>query len=123
MSTHTEYYLISFCNTGFECIQNITEYVPENFALVQAQARLSGDNHITENPILSQISNMKIRAMANNQRAYEIYTISTTGGVIQSDITDWAESDPQSLADWVRKNHKYCHYDHRRLHSEKKLIV
>lgn len=123
MSTHTEYYLISFCNQGFECIQNITEYVPENFAVVQAQARLSGAKIIPQNPILGQIGSMKIRAMANSHRAYEIYTISTTGGVIQSDITEWAESDPQSLADWVRTNHKYCHYDHRRLHSEKKLIV
>ena len=108
---NTKYFLISFCCDGFECIQDITDHVPDNFALTQAQHRLSGED-APQNPVLTQIGHMRIRAMANAQRDYEIYTISAVD-VELTDLREWAETDPQSLADWVRKYHQYLHFSGR----------
>lgn len=119
----TQYFLISFCNTGVECIQNITDYMPENFVIRLAQARLEGSDQVPENPVFKQISHMTLRAMANAHRCYEIYTISVTDGITGECLWEWATSDAQGLADWVRQHHQYCHYSHKRLHSDKVVIV
>jgi len=62
---------------------------------------------------------MKLRAQANMQRVYEIYIFSTEDDIEFKDIEDWMIADPQSLVNWVRKNHSvkiYSDYvpNHRR---------
>ena len=47
----------------------------------------------------------QLRAQANMQRVYEIYIFSTEDDIEFKDIEDWMIGDPQSLVDWVRKNH------------------
>ena len=39
------------------------------------------------------------------QRVYEIYIFSTEDDIEFKDVEDWMIGDPQSLVDWVRKNH------------------
>ena len=53
------------------------------------------------------------------QRVYEIYMFTTLDDIEFKDIEDWMIGDPQSLVDWVRKNHSvkiYSDYvpNHRR---------
>jgi hypothetical protein len=48
---------------------------------------------------------MKMRAQVNAQRVYEIYMFTTLDDIEFKDIEDWMIADPQSLVNWVRKNH------------------
>ena len=45
----------------------------------------------------------RLRAQANSQRHYEIYIISVEDGVTVDDIREAFESDPQGMADTVRR--------------------
>ncbi len=62
-------------------------------------------NKKTKNPLGQQIEMMKLRAQVNAQRVYEIYMFTTLDDIEFKDIEDWMIGDPQSLVNWVRKNH------------------
>ena len=57
----------------------------------------------------------------NSHRHYEIYVFMSTDDIGSNDIKAWFEQDPQSFADWVRKNHSYEIYNNRR--TTKDVIV
>ena len=112
------YILAAWDSTGFETLQDITHFHPENFEKTQLIEILSGHKK-TRNPLGQQISMMKLRAQANMQRVYEIYIFSTNDDIEFKDVEDWMIGDPQSLVNWVRKNHTvkiYSDYvpEHRR---------
>jgi len=98
------YILAAWDSTGFETLQDITHFHPENFEKGQLIEILSGRRK-TVNPLGQQISMMKLRAQANMQRVYEIYIFSTEDDIEFKDVEDWMIGDPQRLVDWVRKNH------------------
>ena len=98
------YILAAWDSTGFETLQDITHFHPENFGKGQLIEILSGHRK-TENPLGRQISMMRLRAQANLQRVYEIYIFSTEDDIEFKDVEDWKISDPQSLVNWVRTNH------------------
>lgn len=96
--------LASWDREGFECLQDITSLHPDNFEKGQLIEALKG-NTPQKNPLAQQIEMMKLRARMNNHRVYEIYVFSTEDSVEFKDVEDWMIADPQSLVDWVRKNH------------------
>lgn len=57
----------------------------------------------------------------NSHRHYEIFVFTSTDDVGAKDIREWFEQDPQSFADWVRKNHSYEIYNNRK--TSKDVIV
>jgi hypothetical protein len=112
------YILAAWDSTGFETLQDITHFHPENFEKTQLIEILSGHTK-SKNPLGQQISMMKLRAQANMQRVYEIYIFSTNDDIEFKDVEDWMIGDPQSLVNWVRTNHTvkiYSDYvpEHRR---------
>jgi hypothetical protein len=98
------YILAAWDSEGFETLQDITHFHPENFEKGQLIEILSGRKK-SENPLGQQITMMKLRAQANMQRVYEIYMFTTTDDIEFKDVEDWMIADPQSLVNWVRKNH------------------
>jgi hypothetical protein len=98
------YILASWDREGFECLQDITSKHPDHFEKGQLIEALKGNTPQT-NPIWQQISHMKLRARFNSQRCYEIYVFTTDDSVEFKDVEDWMIADPQSLVNWIRKNH------------------
>lgn len=112
------YILAAWDSTGFETLQDITRFHPENFEKGQLIEILSGHKK-SKNPLSQQIEMMKLRARANSQRTYEIYMFTTLNDIEFKDVEDWMIADPQSLVNWVRTNHSvkiYSDYvpNHRR---------
>ena len=98
------YILASWDREGFECLQDITGKHPDAWEKGQLIEALKG-NTPQKNPLSDQISAMKLRARFNSQRCYEIYVFTTEDTVEFKNVEDWMIADPQSLVDWVRKNH------------------
>lgn len=99
------YYITMWCREGIECVQDITEY--QDWDTVNAFEMLAGEQP-KANPLNSQINAMRLRARFNSQRNYEIYAFTSTDDICEDSVKDWAVSDPQGFADWVRKNHGMC---------------
>jgi hypothetical protein len=98
------YILAAWDREGFECLQDITHFHPDNFEKGQLMDALRG-NKVTTNPMAQQIEMMKLRARVNSQRCYEIYVMATEDDLEFSAVEDWMIADPQSLVDWIRVNH------------------
>ena len=98
------YILASWDREGFECLEDITSKHPDSWDKGQVFEALKG-NTLQRNPLAQQIEHMKLRARFNQQRCYEIYVFSTEDSIEFKDVEDWMIADPQSLVDWIRKNH------------------
>ena len=98
------YILAMWCCDGFECLQDITEFHPDTWD-VRNTMNLLRDGTREPNPLSHQVSTMLLRARINSQRNYEIYMFTASPDIDIKDINDWADKDPQSLVDWIRKNH------------------
>ena len=112
------YILASWDREGFECLEDITSKHPDTWEKGQLVEALKG-NTPQRNPLAQMISHMTLRARFNSQRCYEIYVFTTQDDIEFKDIEDWMIADPQSLVNWVRKNHSvkiYSDYvpNHRR---------
>lgn len=112
------YILASWCSEGFECLQDITSMHPDLFEKGQIIEALKG-NTPQKNPLMQQISMMKLRARFNSQRQYEIYVFTMGDDVDFKDVEDWMIGDPQSLVEWIRVNHySKVHSDYHRKHKQ-----
>lgn len=82
------------CN-GLEAVINVTEYEKEmTWATLQdkdAPVKLG-----------SMVNHLMLRARANSQRHYEIYTMMAVDGITDEDIRTMFEQDPQGSADLIR---------------------
>lgn len=109
-----KYFLTSFDITGFEAIVDITEYAPEQWQKDELFKVLSGAKEVEVNPLNRIIGGMKLRARVNSQRHYEIYAFTADYSITEESLRDWADNDPQSLADWIRKNAGLCVHNDRK---------
>ena len=106
------YFLLSWDQEGFECIQDVTEYHPDNYEKTQLMDALRG-NKVKGNPLAQQLEMMKLRARCNDHRHPEIYVIGADDGIDEDAIRVWSETDPQGLVDWTRERHFYKILDFR----------
>ncbi len=98
------YILAMWDRAGFESLQHLTGKHPDAWDKRQLLEVLKG-NKLQKNPLAEQISTMQLRARFNSQRCYEIYVFTTEDSVAFKDVEDWMIADPQSLVEWIRKNH------------------
>jgi hypothetical protein len=110
-------FIFSWDNTGIESIVPITKY--EDWEKVQLMEVIRG-NERRANPLDQMISTMKMRALYNSQRHYEIYAIDCDESLDETFWTDMWEQDPQWCADIVRQKGYKIHSD--RLNSTKVKI-
>ena len=107
------YYIVSWDCEGVEFFEEITEHHPDNWAKNHLFDTIK-QSRKTEAKLSFNVQHLKMRAQMNAQRHYEIYVFTSTADIGPEDIKSWFISDPQSFADWVRKNHSYTIYDNRR---------
>jgi hypothetical protein len=78
---------------GLEFCQDITAVEKRN--MIHA---LKGEQ--LERPI--NLNAILLRAKFNNQRNYEIYTMTVNQGITAEDVTEWFNADPQNAVDQIR---------------------
>jgi len=94
------------CN-GLEYLADITaDQQRVTWARLQGQAC---PRHAYANPM-----HLKLRAQANHQRHYEIYTFDAVDGISEQDIRDMFENNPQMAADTIRGLGHCLHSDRAR---------
>jgi hypothetical protein len=96
----TNAYIFAWDNTGIEAVIPITQY--EQYDRDNTM-RILNDQPTIRNPLNSIIQMLIIRAKANPQRHYEIYSVDCN---IELDEAWWREqweSDPQGCANLVRE--------------------
>jgi hypothetical protein len=107
-----KYWIVSWDCQGVEFLKEITEDHPDNWAKQHLFDSIKESKKV-EKPLSVNLTALKMRAIANGHRHYEIYVFTSDDGIDEESIKDWFEGDPQSFADWVRKNHSYKIYDNR----------
>jgi hypothetical protein len=88
-------FLLSWDCQGIEAVVNVTEYEKE-----QVWAELKNEDGPAK--WQSVVSHLMMRARANPQRHYEIYTINVEEGIGEDDVREMFEQDPQGSADLIR---------------------
>ncbi len=114
------YYIVSWDNLGVEFFQEITGDHPDNWAKNHLFDSIKQSKKVEVKPSFN-LTALKMRAQFNTHRHYEIYVFMSNDNIGPDDITAWFEKDPQSFADWVRKNHSYKVWDDRA--TQKPVIV
>ena len=83
------------CN-GLEYIGDIT--ADDQRMIVET---LQGNN--SPRRALANPHHLRLRAQFNPQRHYEIYFVTATNGITETDIRDMFEASPQTAADTIRE--------------------
>ena len=78
---------------GLEAVARVPDPADTTFALLQSKKA----------PEMPNIMHWKLRARANSQRHYEIYTFSVESGIGADDIREMFEANPQMAADTIRR--------------------
>ena len=78
---------------GLEALARVPDPADTTFALLQSKKA----------PDMPNIMHWKLRARANSQRHYEIYTFSVESGIGADDIREMFEANPQMAADTIRR--------------------
>jgi hypothetical protein len=116
------YYIVSWDCNGVEFFEEITEHHPDNWAKQHLFDSIKESRKV-EKGFSFNLGALKMRAQVNTHRHYEIYVFTSNPDIGPDDIAAWFKTDPQSFADWVRKNHSYKIHDDRRSPYEKPAIV
>ena len=95
MSDSSNLFLLSWDCNGLEAVINITEYEKET-----TWATLKNEDPPVR--LSSIVNHVMLRARANGQRHYEIYTMTVESGITDEDIRGMFDSDPQGSADLIR---------------------
>lgn len=89
---------------GLEFCQDVTAVEKRNMMNALKGQRL-------ERPV--NLNAMLLRARFNNQRNYEIYTMTVEQGIKEPDVVAWFESNPQEAVDQIRSRGRKLHGDSR----------
>ena len=92
-------FLLSWDMLGLDSVVNITDLEKEAaWAALQDQKSRS---------LGSVVNAVLLRARANSQRHYEVYTVTMESDITEQDVREMFESDPQGMADLIReRGHK-----------------
>jgi hypothetical protein len=107
-------FLVSWDCTGLEAVINITDYEKETTWATLKNA---------DPPVKlgSMVNHLMLRARANSQRHYEIYTMNVEEGISDEDIRGMFEQDPQGSADLIRDRGNKIYSDRENL-VDRKII-
>ena len=106
------YFLISFDCNGLECLQDISEYHPDNWDKNQLMGIMMGKAY-KKAPVHQQIAQMIMRAKFNPQRNYEIYIQQADDEITAADFASAFNDNPQYWADYIREHHSVKLYSDR----------
>jgi hypothetical protein len=99
-------FLVSWDCNGVEAVINVTDYEKQTtWATLKSEdppAKLS-----------SIVNHLMLRARANPQRHYEIYTMQVEEGISEDDVFEMFKNDPQGSADLIRDRGNKIYSDRR----------
>lgn len=101
-------YIISWDMTGLEAIVDVTENITRGneFEREKIWDILKDPENIPRNEWAQEVNrilhHMMLRARANPQRHYEIYSINTNQDITKLDLEDMFNDAPQAAADLIR---------------------
>jgi len=78
---------------GLEAVAKVPDPADHTFAVLANKPK----------PAVPNINMWALRARFNPQRNYEIYLITATPGISETNIRDMFEADPQSAANTIRR--------------------
>ena len=107
-------FLVSWDCTGLEAVINITDYEKE-----ATWATLKNEDPPVR--LGSMVNHLMLRARANSQRHYEIYTMNVAEGIVDEDIRGMFDADPQGSADLIRDRGNKIYSDRENL-VDRKII-
>jgi hypothetical protein len=107
-------FLVSWDCNGLEAVINITDYEKQT-----TWATLKNEDPPVR--LGSMVNHLMLRARANSQRHYEIYTMNVEEGISDEDIRGMFESDPQGSADLIRDRGNKIYSDRENL-VDRKII-
>jgi hypothetical protein len=88
-------FLVAWDCNGLEAVVNISDLEKQNvWATLQDKE--------APKKIGSIVNYLMLRARANSQRHYEIYTMNVENGITDDDLRDMFGRDPQGSADLIR---------------------
>lgn len=105
-------FIVMWCTEGLECVIDVSTL--EHDALI---AKLSGQNY----SVPFNIATLILRARANSQRHYEIYSIETDPAISKEALENSFESNPQHIVDLIRSNGHKIYSD--RINSTRQKIT
>jgi hypothetical protein len=88
-------FILSWDCNGLEAVVNITDIEKQH-----VWATLKNENPPAK--LSSVVNYLMLRARANGQRHYEIYTMTAQAGITDDDIREMFDRDPQGSADLIR---------------------
>ena len=96
MSEEGNLFIMAWDCNGLEAVVNVTDIEKRNvWATLQGAESKSEIGHI--------VNYLMLRARANGQRHYEIYTITVQDGITDEDLREMFSHNPQAGADLVRE--------------------
>jgi len=110
-------YIISWDQTGLEAVVDITENIARGntFEREQIWDLLKDPSRTPRNEWVHEVNHMvgmmMMRARANPQRHYEIYSINTDDSITKEDLTQMFEDTPQTAADLIRERGNQLYSD------------
>lgn len=113
---------------GLEACIDITEDVERGneFEKESLFERIKNPNEEPRNEPVVKLNKMfhmlQLRAQFNPQRNYELYMINTTDGIVDKDIWEWFETDPQSAVNHCREIGTKL-VSHRATDTDRRVIV
>jgi hypothetical protein len=99
-------FLVSWDSNGLEAVVNVTDYE-------KATAWATLKDEYTPTNLSSMVRHLMLRARANPQRHYEIYTMKAVDGITDEDIRAMFDQDPQGSADLIRDRGNKMYSDRR----------
>lgn len=93
---NTNIFLVVWDCYGLEYVENLT-----NLSKKQIWNILKDESK--PKPLGNLIPQVILRARANPQRNYEIYTVSVDSSIVKSELIEMFENDPQGSAELIRE--------------------
>jgi hypothetical protein len=123
----TNTFIVSWDMTGLEAIVDVTQDLAAGelreqeilFDILKEPDEIHGNEPWRR--INSIIQSMTIRARANTQRHYEIYSIQTVKNIDRATLMGLFEEDPQAAADLIRDRGTKLYSD--RIAKQTQVIV
>lgn len=109
---HQNKFLAMWDCDGLECLFNITDMEGDNLV-----AKLKGEAY----RVPYNLAMMIVRARANSQRSYEIYSFTTDDTMTYDFVKEMFESDPQVIVNSIRDQGNKIYSDYKP--NTKKVIA
>jgi hypothetical protein len=111
---HDNVFILSWDQQGLEACVNVSCYEK-----AQIWAVLTNSN--PEQKISAMLGHLIMRARANPQRHYEIYSMLVVDSITEEDIHEMFENDPQGSADLIRDRGRKL-YSNRAIQQDIKIL-